>query len=532
MKTINILLSFFIFAVFSSCQKDGIVDSVKEPESFSIDKITGFVQKGPFIIGTSITVSEFDSTLSQTGRNFNTQIISNDGAFVVKNITLNNSIVQIKADGFYFNEVKGAVSENQLTLYAIGDLNDKSTINVNVLSYLEKDRIENLVESGKSFAEAKRQAQKEVLAIFEIEKENIVNSEHLDISKDGDDNAVLLAASVILQGNRSVAQLSELLAKISLDTSTDGVLDDQKTGSQLINDAKMLDLKAIRSNIDNKYLMLGEIATIPDFESKVINFITNTKFVFNLKIDYPIEGKYGRSLLSLDDGETIASPAHYSLKAILPQGFDLSVRVKQTSENTGNSWFYGTSFTGEVSPYELPTGDVGNMTWTTKKNVTDADNRISFEGKGSGIIEIFENKSEKPTRIIHFKWDYPKSSGLIFPASGKFGDNLLSFKDNSVLKSGQRYSLAIDFPSNMNIEVEFTIVRNEGSGTMDIEESMVENLNVGISEQKEWIYGNSQGAPAYADMPVTFSGKGECTVELKVRNGANIIAKLLHLKWE
>ena len=532
MKTISILSAVILLSVFFSCQKDRIIDSVKENQPIVIEKISGFVQKGPFMIGTSITISELDSVLSQSGRNFNTQIINNNGNFEIRNITLNNSIVEIKADGFYFNEVKGTTSENKLTLYALSDLTDQSTINVNVLSSLEKPRIEYLVEGGKSFSEAKKQAQKEVLAIFQVEKENIANSEQLDLSKNGDDNAILLAISVILQGNRSVAELSELLAKIGLDIRTDGVLDDQTIGSQLINDSKMMDLSTIRSNIEYKYFLLGETDTIPDFESKVTNFIAKTNFVYTLKIEYPIEGKYGRSILSLDEGETISSPAHYSLKAIIPQGFNLKVKLRSTSDRA-NGMFVTTFFAGEVSSYELtPDNIVGRFEFTSKKDVPEADQWINFEGKGSGIIEIFENNSVTPTRTIHFNWGVPANPGIIYPDSGNFGQNIFAMKDNTLLKSGQTYSLAMTLPVNMSLTMDMVIQKTSGMGFLGYDKNLVENWSPYISDEKDFILANCTEPPYSADMPIIFSGKGECTIELKIRNGLNTTAMLKHFKWE
>ncbi|MBK6282275.1 MAG: hypothetical protein IPF54_06065 [Draconibacterium sp.] len=172
MKTLFNISMFIFGIILFSCNTDETLQPIPEPQPEPIVKesISGFVQKGPFAIGTSITVVELDSTLSQSGRNFKTQITNNNGNFKLSNIVLNNKIVEIQADGFYFNEVRGITSDNRLALYSLSDLTDKNTINVNVLSTLEKPRIEYLVENGKSFSEAKKQAQKEVLAIFEVEK--------------------------------------------------------------------------------------------------------------------------------------------------------------------------------------------------------------------------------------------------------------------------------------------------------------------------------------------------------------------------
>jgi hypothetical protein len=142
-----------------------------------------------------------------------------------------------------------------------------------LLSHLEKDRTEYLLGQGKTFQEAKKQAQKEILNIFSISRNDMKYSETLDISSEGDDNAILLAISVILQGYRTTGELSELLANIATDIRTDGVLNSGSLGTQLINDAKLLNLSNIRTNLVSRYKDLGLTASIPDFEKYVTNFM-------------------------------------------------------------------------------------------------------------------------------------------------------------------------------------------------------------------------------------------------------------------
>jgi hypothetical protein len=534
-------ISIFIFGIILfSCNTDETLQPIAEPQLKPIVKesISGFVQKGPFAIGTSITVIELDSTLSQTGRNFKTQITNNNGNFKLSNIVLNNKIVEIQADGFYFNEVRGITSDNRLALYSLSDLTDKNTINVNVLSTLEKPRIEYLVESGKSFSEAKKQAQKEVLAIFEVEKDNIVNSEELNISKKGDGNAVLLASSVILQGKRNIAELSELLSKISLDIREDGFLNDSVSGSNLINHAKHLNLKEIRSNIESKYFTIGEKTdTIPDFESIVNNFVEKTAFNYTLKIEYPRGGKYGISLLGLQDMEIIASPAIYSLKAIMPEGFKVRTRVIRLSPmGNGANWFYTTFPPGEISTYEMtfnqhnPEG-IGIMEFTTKKNVTDADHILFFEGKGNGKVEIYENDSERPTRTTNFSWDVPKNLGIIYRPTAKYGENLFMKNDSSILESGKTYSLALTTPADLNLKLELWIIRQSGSGTMSFDKNLVINWSPNLSEGRNAFNATIETPGTHVDMPIVFSGTGECTFELRQREGGSSSIMFKHFKW-
>lgn len=533
MKTLNNISLFILGFLFFSCNTDENIEPIikPQPEPIVKESVSGFVQKGPFAIGTSITVAELDSTLTQSGRNFNTQITNNNGNFKINNIVLNNNIVEIKADGFYFNEVRGINSENRLTLYSLSDLKDKSTINVNVLSYLEKPRIEFLVEGGKSFAEAKKQAQKEVLKIFEIEKDDIVNSEQLDLSKDGEDNAILLATSVIMQGRRSVAELSELLAKISMDIRTDGILDDTICGSDLINHAKILKLNTVRSNIEYKYFSMGETDTIPEFEHFVNNFIKETNFKYTFKIEYPRNGKYGMNILSINDGDMISAPKDYSIKALLPELHNLKIRLTRTSEPDNISWYYFTSFVGETSTFEIKDVTTGIHELTTKENVADADQKITFEGKGNGIIEIFENGATYPEKTIHYSWGPPAYTGITYQTTGKFGANILKMADNSTLKSGQTYSLELTMSKSLNLELWMWIVKMNGTGTMTFDKDKVENWVAELHESKEGMHAYCSTPGMHVDMPIVFNGTGECTIELRA-NSANPVIMFKHFKWE
>ncbi|MFM7171551.1 MAG: PKD domain-containing protein, partial [Caldilinea sp.] len=121
--------------------------------------------------------------------------------------------------------------------------------------------------SGLSFPAAKTQAQQEVLSAFNIAASAIGTSESLDISQPGTGNAILLAISVILQANRSEAQLTELLSTLSSDLRTDGVLNSATTRQKLIEGMEYVKPRraAIRANILARYAELGAPANVPDF---------------------------------------------------------------------------------------------------------------------------------------------------------------------------------------------------------------------------------------------------------------------------
>lgn len=136
------------------------------------------------------------------------------------------------------------------------------------------------------------------LNIFSFEMQDMLESELLDITKQGNENAALLAISAIIQGYRTDAELSELLANISTDIREDGVLDDGKLGSKLLNHAKNLNTARVRDNLNAKYKEMGVEASIPKFKEYVSFFSDNTSFEYTGLIGFPEESAYGNNILS------------------------------------------------------------------------------------------------------------------------------------------------------------------------------------------------------------------------------------------
>lgn len=403
----SIELSLFITCLtILSCEKDN--NSIKnETHPVSKEKIIGFVQKGPFINGTSISILELEADLAQTGKTFNTQISDNKGSFEFTQVELVSQFVELMANGFYYNEILGEISTAQLTLYAISDLTSKSSLNVNILSHLEKDRIKYLVSQGSKFDDAKKQVQAEILKIFSINKSDIVESELLDISKEGEDNAILLAASLIIQGFRSDAELSELLANISTDIREDGQLNSASLGTKLINHARLLNLVSIRENLVHRYQELGIEARIDNFEKYVQQFLDSTQYEFNNLIEYPEFSDYGENIL-YEDKSNFKTNFKYSLAANLPEGTKLKVILK------GGLWYYEVLPSGPknwtVSQYNESTQ---SQIFTSSESGKECDLKIDFDipymYNGDSLnspdiqsdtitIDYYENSSEIPTK--------------------------------------------------------------------------------------------------------------------------------------
>jgi len=372
--------------------KDSDEDLKVTKEVFS-----GYAQKGPFINGSSVTISELKPNLDQTGRTYFTTISSNSGSFEKKDIELSSHYAELRIDGYYFNEVSGKTSVGQITLSALVDLKDANSANVNVLTHLEKPRVEYLVKQEKmKFAEAKQQAQREVLAIFGIEPPESA-SESLNLT----DNAALLAISCILQSYLSTGDMMELMANISADIKTDGVLDDTALGTKLINNAYAVSLPiiSVRNNLTAKYAELGIDVTIPDFESYIQSFINSGLYPRTSLITYPATGSHGVNILS-EDVTSVKKSDIYSMKAEVPEGMSLKIAVKDgiwsyVAIPFPLNWFVS-EYNSANKSQEFTVVESGKP---NDLNFRPGSGALSENGQYYFTVEYYENGSATPTKV-------------------------------------------------------------------------------------------------------------------------------------
>lgn len=137
-------------------------------------QIAGVAQKGPLVEGSSVVLRETsaEGNLKPTGREYYTTITGDKGEFAIDSINLESQYVLLSAEGYYTHEYGDyQLSECQMRLDAVSDLANRNTSNINLLTHFEYKRVLNLFKSGKSFAEAKRQAMTEVFAAFGVNME-------------------------------------------------------------------------------------------------------------------------------------------------------------------------------------------------------------------------------------------------------------------------------------------------------------------------------------------------------------------------
>ena len=284
---VTIIFTGVAIASFYSCKKD---DDPTEP---LITSISGVVQKGPFVSGADIKLYELNSSFNRTGISFYTKVNSDIGSFEITNTDLAiPGFMEVAADGFYFNEISGELIDSHLNLTAlhsgffdptgITDYIDGARIhreiNVNILTHLEKERVIYLIKKeGYHPYYAKEIALSEILSnFFGYDDYFFLHSENLDYSSESYGASILLALSIILQGGRNAAELTELLGQISNEIREDGVFNNDSIITNLRETTLALNLEEIRNNLESRYAELGFEATIPNFEYFIEVFLNHT----------------------------------------------------------------------------------------------------------------------------------------------------------------------------------------------------------------------------------------------------------------
>ena len=172
-KWMRILNAVVLGATFWACTGKNTAGTSEESEGLYAVKdleVAGVTQKGPFVKGSALTVRGIDcQTMKPTDEIFEGTVKSDKGDFAIGGVTLKSSCAIFEVTGRYLIELSGKESSEQMTLRVLTDLKNRKTVNVNILTHLEYDRLKSLVVGKKmTLAEAKVQAEREVLAAFDV----------------------------------------------------------------------------------------------------------------------------------------------------------------------------------------------------------------------------------------------------------------------------------------------------------------------------------------------------------------------------
>jgi len=247
-------------------------------------RLQGSVQKGPFILGSDMDISQLDSELNPTGFVYSTQTINDKGEFV---LALEPSgPVEVRGSGYYYNEIIGDLT-GPLTLRAFYVPSEEGvqSVYVNIVTHLIAKRVKALVSEGVDFDDAVSQAEgelKDELDITEPGFTGFSNSTSMNLlGGDTGSNAYMFAVSTVLSRvarNRIPgfeyspqvrtllnAKLQELLNTLSLDLE-DGVLE-ADVKAEIAKGLPEIDTRIIEAMLARRFDELEVTSPVPDLDS-------------------------------------------------------------------------------------------------------------------------------------------------------------------------------------------------------------------------------------------------------------------------
>jgi hypothetical protein len=141
-------------------------------------------------------------------------------------------------------------------------------VNVNLLTTLGYQREQVLVKGGDSLDDARKTAEKEVLAAFHIRNaEQYPNFGQLDLGKSGPANVILAALSSVVDYGLSAGNLASLIANFQADIADNGVIDTPSILATIAASSAALDPSAVATNLNAKYSSVSLNLTPADIKS-------------------------------------------------------------------------------------------------------------------------------------------------------------------------------------------------------------------------------------------------------------------------
>ncbi len=232
--------------------------------------LNGAVQKGPFVVGSTITVSALDAKANPTGQTFFTQTSNDKGEFSVDFSAAGQ--VALQGEGYYYDEISGGLSGSQLTLRALYviDKAGPQQAYLNLVTHLTYLRVRRLVLQNNSFAAAVAQAEKELRTALAITLPDFEpGSAGISMNILGGDtpaNEYLLAVgSVLIGASGSDAALQELANTLATNLEYAGVVSNSNK-AKIAAGAVAFDSKAVMANLKMRLDDLGSNAAVPDMD--------------------------------------------------------------------------------------------------------------------------------------------------------------------------------------------------------------------------------------------------------------------------
>jgi len=235
--------------------------------------LRGSVEKGPFVLGSTVRAAPLDGLGSPTGLQFDAATANDLGEFTINNIP--TGPVALEASGFHWNEATATLSGAALTLRAVHETTGgEEVVHINALTHLMEPRARALMANGVAPGLAITQAQTELIAGLEFGAPGLVIDVPVwEMSLVGQDtvaNAYLLGVSVAfahlaIEANPDAvdAELQQSLNTVAADLADDGALT-QGIRDQLDLGESLIDVHAVAQGLGARLAELGLPASVPD----------------------------------------------------------------------------------------------------------------------------------------------------------------------------------------------------------------------------------------------------------------------------
>jgi cysteine-rich repeat protein len=254
-------------------------DTVADTTGSDEVDLSGSVQKGPFILGSSVFVSPLDANGDPLGDVYPTVTNNDLGEFEVA-LPMPGPVA-IDSSGFYYNEVTGSLSGAQLTLHAIfvSSGPGPQAAYVNLITHLTERRVRQLLADGQDYAAAIAQADEELRVALGIGLSrfdpNATGTEMNLLGGDLPANQYLLAVSSVLAQAGVIraggvegpvdANLQELVNEISSGFAENGTISGSLRTE--VDAAELaLDTAAVESAFAQRLVEVGSTADVPDID--------------------------------------------------------------------------------------------------------------------------------------------------------------------------------------------------------------------------------------------------------------------------